>query len=255
MSDGAIYPSLRGRTVLVTGGASGIGEAIVRAFAAAGAQVGFVDIQDERGTALAEELGKGGATAVFERCDLLDIAAVRATFALFRERLGPAAALISNAANDQRQSFEEITPESFDTMLGLNLKHVVFTAQAVTPQMRELGYGSIVNMTSGAWVRGGVDMQAYCAAKAAIVGFTNSLARQLGPERIRVNALAPGMVVTERQRQLWYQDESKITQFRTQQCLPDPVEGEDVANMALFLAADESKMITKQMLLVNAGVI
>jgi len=244
------YDSLKGRTVIVTGGASGIGEAFVRAFAENGSRVAFLDLQQEAGAALAGELGQ-----MFVRCDLTDIDALRAALAQIRAALGPAAVLINNAANDQRYEFAAQTAEEFDRTIAVNLRHVFFAAQAVVPQMQELGYGSIVNMSSVAWMRGIPGLEAYAAAKAAIVGFTNSLARRVGPSRIRVNAIAPGMVLTERQRRLWFQDESQIEANRQQQALPDLIAPEDIANLALFLAADDSRLITKQCIAVNAGIL
>ncbi len=249
------FPSLRGRTVVVTGGASGIGEAVVRAFAGNGSKVAFLDLQEEAGNALASELSAGGASVKFLQCDLTDIEAVRAAMADVKGHFGPIGALVNNAANDKRANFLDVTVEEFDWMMAVNLRHVFFAAQAVVPQMRELGHGSIINMTSGAWVRGIREMQAYSTAKAAIVGFTNSLARQVGEFRIRVNALAPGMVITPRQRELWYQDESKVADGLKLQCIPEEIKVEDVANACLFLASDDSRMITKQMLLINGGLI
>jgi len=244
------YESLTGRAVVVTGGASGIGAAIVRAFAENGARVGFLDLQREAGTRLAAELG-----ATFVPCDLTDIAALRAALDALRAALGPAAALVNNAANDQRFDFAQITPDEFDRTIAVNFRHVFFASQAIVPQMRELGHGSIVNMSSVSWMRGIPLLEAYASAKAAIVGLTNTLARALGPERIRVNAIAPGMVLTERQRRLWFQDEGLIEAGRANQCLPDLIAPEDIANLALFLAADDSRMITKQCISINAGVL
>lgn len=244
------YESLRDRTVIVTGGASGIGEAFVRAFAENGSRVGFLDIQQEAGAALAAELGQ-----MFVCCDLTDIDALRAALAQIRSALGPAAVLVNNAANDQRYEFAAQTPDEFDRTIAVNLRHVFFAAQAVVPQMQELGYGSIINMSSVAWMRGIPGLEAYAAAKSAIVGFTNSLARRVGPSHIRVNAIAPGMVLTERQRRLWFQDEKDIEAGRASQMLPDLIAPDDIANLALFLAADDSRMITKQCISVNAGVL
>ena len=244
------YDSLKDRTVIVTGGASGIGAAFVRAFAENGSRVAFLDLQQEAGAVLAAELGQ-----MFVRCDLTDIDALKAALAQIRTALGPAAVLINNAANDQRYEFAAQSAEEFDRTIAVNLRHVFFAAQAVVPQMQELGYGSIVNMSSVAWMRGIPGLEAYAAAKAAIVGFTNSLARRLGPSRIRVNAIAPGMVLTERQRRLWFQDESQIEANRAQQILPDLIAPEDIANLALFLAADDSRLITKQCIPVNAGIL
>lgn len=244
------YASLRGRTVIVTGGASGIGAAFVRAFAENGARVAFLDLEQDAGAALAGELGQ-----MFVRCDLTDIAALRAALDTIRAALGPAAVLVNNAANDQRYDFEAVTPEQFDRAIAVNFRHVFFASQAIVLQMRELGHGSIVNMSSVSWMRGIPLLEAYASAKAAIVGFTNTLARAVGPHRIRVNAIAPGMVLTERQRRLWFQDESQIEVGLAQQCLPDLIAPEDIANLTLFLAADDSRLITRQCISVNGGVL
>jgi NAD(P)-dependent dehydrogenase (short-subunit alcohol dehydrogenase family) len=246
----ARYESLKGRTVIITGGASGIGAAFVRAFAENGARVAFLDLQEDTGRALAAELGQ-----MFVPCDLTDIAALRGALETIRAALGPAAVLVNNAANDQRYDFAEITPDQFDRTIAINFRHVFFASQAIVPQMRELGHGSIVNMSSVSWMRGIPYLEAYASAKAAIVGFTNTLARAVGKDRIRVNAIAPGMVLTERQRRLWFQDESQIEVGRAAQCLPDLIAPEDIANLALFLASDDSRLITKQCISINAGVL
>lgn len=247
------YPSLKGRTVVVTGGASGIGEAIVRAFAANGARVAVLDIQEEAGRSLASELSAQGVEAKFFACDLTDIDAVRSALAEARNRFGPMSVLVNNAANDKRANFEDVDVAEFDAMMAVNLRHVFFAAQAAVEQMREIGGGSIINMTSGTWVRGAPGLEAYATAKAAIVGFTNTLARRVGADRIRVNAVAPGMVITPRQKELWYQDESKIETGLSARCIPERVEPDDVANLCLFLGADDSRLITKQTLFVNGG--
>jgi NAD(P)-dependent dehydrogenase (short-subunit alcohol dehydrogenase family) len=244
------YDSLQGRTVIVTGGASGIGAAFVRAFAENGARVAFLDIQADAGAALSAELGQ-----LFVPCDLTDVHALRAAPATVSAAHGPAAILVNNAANDQRYEFATMSADEFDRAIAVNLRHVFFAAQAIVPQMQELGYGSIINMSSVAWMRGITGLEAYAAAKAAIVGFTNTLARRVGSSRIRVNAIAPGMVLTERQRRLWFQDAGQIEANRASQCLPDLIAPEDVANLALFLAADDSRLITKQCISVNAGIL
>ena len=208
------YPGLADRVVLITGGASGIGAAFVRAFAAQQARVAFLDVDADAGEALVREVtSDSGSAPLFVPCDLLDIDALRAAMAQVHASFGDAAVLVNNAANDQRQVLSEVTPEEFDWMIGVNLKHVFFAAQAVVPQMQARGGGSIINMSSVAWTRGAPALPAYAAAKAAIVGFTNSLARLVGPDRIRVNAIAPGMVITERQRRLWFPDEQQIADF------------------------------------------
>jgi D-xylose 1-dehydrogenase len=248
------YAGLADRVVLITGGASGIGAAFVRAFAAQKARVAFFDIDADAGKALVREVaGACGSAPLFVPCDLLDIDALRSAMAQVRSTLGDAAVLVNNAANDQRQVLSEVTPAEFDWMIGVNLKHVFFAAQAVVPQMQARGGGSIINMSSIAWMRGMPVLPAYAAAKAAIVGFTNSLARLVGPDRIRVNAIAPGMVITERQRRLWFQDEQKIAENRARQAIPDAVTPDDIARMALFLASDDSQRITRQCFQVDAG--
>jgi len=248
------YAGLANRVVLITGGASGIGAAFVRAFAAQNARVAFLDIDAGAGEALVREVAGAGDTApLFVSCDLLDIDALRAAMAKVHTALGDAAVLVNNAANDQRQVLSEVTPEEFDWTIGVNLKHVFFAAQAVVPQMQARGGGSIINMSSVAWIRGAPALPAYAAAKAAIVGFTNSLARLVGPDRIRVNAIAPGMVITERQRRLWFPDEQKITELRARQAVPDAVTPDDIARLALFLASDDSQRITRQCFQVDGG--
>jgi NAD(P)-dependent dehydrogenase (short-subunit alcohol dehydrogenase family) len=248
------YSGLAGRVVLITGGASGIGAAFVRAFAGQQARVAFLDIDAEAGEALVREVaGECGTAPLFVPCDLLDIEALRAAMAQVHAKVGDAAVLVNNAANDKRQVLSEVTSEEFDWMIGVNLKHVFFAAQAVVPQMQARGGGSIINMSSIAWMRGGPALPVYAAAKAAIVGFTNSLARLVGPDRIRVNAIAPGMVITERQRKLWYPDEKQIAEIRTRQAIPDAVTPDDIARMALFLASDDSMRITRQCFQVDAG--
>ena len=248
------YAGLNDRVVLITGGASGIGAAFVRAFATQGARVAFLDIDASAGEALVRDVAtSSGSAPLFVPCDLLDIDALRGAMAQVRGSLGDAAVLVNNAANDQRQVLAEVTPAEFDWMIGVNLKHVFFAAQAVVPQMQARGGGSIINMSSIAWMRGAPGLPVYAAAKAAIVGFTNSLARSLGPDRIRVNAIAPGMVITERQRRLWYPDDQVIAELRTRQAIPDAVTPDDIANMALFLASDDSQRITRQCFQVDAG--
>jgi NAD(P)-dependent dehydrogenase (short-subunit alcohol dehydrogenase family) len=249
------YAGLADRVVLITGGASGIGAAFVRAFAGQGARVAFLDVDRQAGEALARDVAESSRVApLFVPCDLLDIDALRAAMAEVHASLGDAAVLVNNAANDQRQVLAEVTPAEFDWMIGVNLRHVFFAAQAVVPQMRARGGGSIINMSSVAWMRGAPALPVYAATKAAIVGFTNSLARLVGPDRIRVNAIAPGMVITERQRRLWYPEEQTITEMRARQAIPDAVTPDDIANMALFLASDASLRITRQCFQVDAGI-
>ncbi|WP_439410000.1 SDR family NAD(P)-dependent oxidoreductase [Bradyrhizobium sp. DASA03076] len=248
------YADLANRVVVITGGASGIGAAFTRAFAAQGSRVAFLDIDTQAGEALAQEVAKtSGTVPQFVPCDLLDIDALRTALAKIQASLGDAAVLVNNAANDQRQVLSDVTPSEFDWMMGVNFKHVFFAAQAVVPQMQARGGGSIINMSSIAWMRGAPGLPVYAAAKAAIVGFTNSLGRKFGPDRIRVNAIAPGMVITERQRKLWYPDERQIAEMRARQAVPDAVTPDDIANMALYLASDASQRISCQCFRVDGG--
>jgi D-xylose 1-dehydrogenase len=239
----AVYPSLEGVRVLVTGGASGIGAEIVRGFARNRAEVAFVDIDRAAGQALAEELG-----VRFEACDLTDVAALRAAAA----GVGPVTVLVNNAADDERYALEDITPEQWDAAHAVNLRHQFFMAQAVVGGMRAAGGGSIVNLSSVAWRRGPSGLLAYGTAKAGVIGLTNALASQLGGDGIRVNAIAPGAVMTPRQMRLWHTPESR-ERLVAAQAIPRDVTERDIAAAALFLAADDSRMITRQCLYVDGG--
>jgi NAD(P)-dependent dehydrogenase (short-subunit alcohol dehydrogenase family) len=219
--------------VVITGGASGIGETQVRAFVANGARVAFLDRLEEAGAALAAELKGARHAPLFVQCDLTDIAALRAALAQVRQALGPAAVLLNNAANDLRQSFGEVTPDQFDWMMAVNLKHVYFACQAVVPQMIERGGGAIINMSSMAWMFGVPDLQAYAAAKAGIVGLTNTLASQYGAHHIRVNAIAPGLVLTEKQRRMWFSDDAKLAAAVARQAIPESIEPAEIARRPL----------------------
>jgi NAD(P)-dependent dehydrogenase (short-subunit alcohol dehydrogenase family) len=249
----ATYPSIKGRVVFISGGASGIGADIVRAFAGNQALVAFVDVNADAGRELEADLVSRGQRALFLKVDVTDIAALRASIAETRSRLGPVAVLVNNAANDERHEFSEIDVDYWDRAQNVNLRHHFFAAQAVHPHMRELGHGAIINLASIAWRFGGEGFPAYAAAKAAIVGLTRSLARRLGPDNIRVNAIEPGAVMTERQRQLWYTSQESVDAVVQRQALKQTLLGEEIARAALFLAADDSRMITKQSLIVDAG--
>jgi NAD(P)-dependent dehydrogenase (short-subunit alcohol dehydrogenase family) len=249
----ATYPSLNGRVVFVTGGASGIGADIVTAFARNGACVAFVDVLEKAGAALAAAIAADGGRALFLACDVVDIAALQAAITLAGERLGSIGVLVNNAANDQRVAVEDVTVESWDQAQNVNLRHHFFAAQAVRPQMKQLGFGSIINLSSIAWRFGAGEMAPYGAAKAAIVGLTRALARSFGPDNIRVNAIEPGAVMTQRQRELWYKTEASVDAMVQRQLIRQVLLGEEIANAALFLGADDSRMITKQALAVDAG--
>ncbi len=248
----ARYPSLLDKVVFVTGGGSGIGAAVVEAFVAQKANVAFVDVQVEASKALAARLAATGQPPLFIKCDLTDINALESAMEEARQRLGPIGVLINNAANDDRESADEVSEDDWDRAMAVNLKHQFFAAQIARRSMRELGGGAIVNFSSTAWMIGIKRLSVYSAAKAAVVGLTKSLAREFGPDNIRVNAIAPGAVVTERQRRLWM-SEKDIADCRARQCLNRTLVAEDVARLALFLASDDSAMITKQCFLVDAG--
>jgi NAD(P)-dependent dehydrogenase (short-subunit alcohol dehydrogenase family) len=230
MSEMARYPSLADQVVFISGGASGIGEALVRAFAAQGAQVAFVDLAEAAGQALQVELN--AQVPQTGRC-------------LFQ-------VLVNNAANDARHRLEELTPEFFNRTVAVNLQHQVFAAQAVLEDMTQLGGGSIINLGSTSWMIKGAGYPVYASCKAAVRGLTRALARDLGPRRIRVNSLVPGWVMTPRQLAHWVTPQAE-REIDAAQCLPGRLQAEDVAQMALFLASSASRMCTAQDFIVDAG--
>lgn len=248
----ATYPSLIDRTVLVTGGATGIGASLVEHFAGQGARVGFIDIDTQAGNLLAAGLANARTAPVFVTADLTDTAALLAAVESVRRRFGPITVLINNAANDQRHSIAATTPESWDAGMAVNLKHQFFAAQAVVSDMRQAGGGSIVNFGSISWMLKMGGMPIYATAKAAIQGLTRSLARDLGPLNIRVNTLVPGWVMTDKQIRLWLDDAGRAEIARGQ-CINRPLLAEHIARMALFLAADDSDMCTAQDFVVDGG--
>ena len=245
----AVYPSLAGKTVFVTGGASGIGAEIVAAFAAQGSRVGFLDLDADASAALTKSLD---GEVAFEICDLRDIAALQAALAKLKERLGPAAVLVNNAARDDRHDWRETTVEYYDERMATNLRHMFFAIQAVAPDMIEAGGGAIVNMGSNSWWEAGGGFPAYATAKAAVHGLTRTMARDLGGHRIRVNTVVPGWIMTERQKQLWAKPEA-LEKHRARQCLPDLIEPVYVARMVVFLASDDAAMCSANNYMVEAG--
>ncbi len=248
-SNDATYPSLRDRAVLITGGASGIGAAMVARFAAQGARVAFLDIADDAADGLIAAITAAGHPApVYRHCDLRDIDALRSAVAA----LGPFGVLINNAAHDQRHAWQDVTPEYWDDRLAVNLRHQFFAIQAVAPGMIEAGGGSIINFGSISWRNKQGAMPAYTTAKAGVEGLTRSFASVLGKDRIRVNCIIPGWVMTERQIALWVTASSEADIARNQ-CLPDRLMPADLARMALWLAADDSRMCTAQCWVVDAG--
>lgn len=250
----ARYPSLHNRLVFISGGSSGIGAELVRAFAAQGARVAFCGTRPDGGQALAEELASAGhAAPIYAACDVRDVNAYQALLRELIDREGPVHVLVNNAGRDDRHAMEEVTSEFWDDRQALNLKHYFFAIQAVAPAMAQAGGGSVVNMGSVSWMRGRPNLVGYTTAKAGILGLTRTLARELGPRNIRVNALVPGAIVTERQTTL-HRDPAADQAFLDAQCLKVRLDPGHVARATLFLAADDSNGMTGQHVLVDAGI-
>lgn len=249
----AIYPSLRDRAVLVTGGAGGIGASLVEHFAAQGARVAFVDIADAAAGALADRIAASGhPRPAFRHADVTDIAALQSAIADAAAETGPFHVLVNNAGHDERHDWREVTAEYWDRRIAVNLRHQFFAIQSVAPAMIEAGGGSIVNFGSISWRLGMGGMPAYTASKAGIEALTKSFARDLGPHRIRVNAILPGWIMTERQMTLWLDDAAERVRHDGQS-LKDRLYPPDVARLALWLAADDSRMATGQMWVMDGG--
>ncbi len=248
----AVYPDLAGRTVLISGGATGIGEALVRAFAAQGCHTAFVDIAEAPARRLVEELLADGLSVLFEPCDITDTTAYQSVIREISGRVGPITVLLNNAANDVRHGLDSLTSERFDELVAVNMKHAMFAAQAVVPDMQRAGGGSIINFGSVGWMMATAGYPVYAAAKASIHGMTRGLARELGPDGIRVNTLVPGWVMTEKQLRLWVDDSVKDLIAKSQ-CLSGQVLPEHIAQMALFLASDASSMCSAQNFVVDGG--
>jgi NAD(P)-dependent dehydrogenase (short-subunit alcohol dehydrogenase family) len=253
MSRFASYPSLSGRVVFVSGGGSGIGASIVEHFAGQGARVGFVDIDEPASKALVEKLAAVGyPSPQFIKCDVRDIAAYQAAIAEVAGRFGTIAVLVNNAARDDRHVIADVTPAFWDERIAVNLRHQYFAIQAVAPGMKKAGGGSIVNFSSISYHTMAPQLSVYQAAKAAIVGMTRGLARDLGGDAIRVNAITPGWIMTKRQIDLWLTPEADAA-LMAAQCLKEKVYPPDIARMVLWLAADDSRLVTAQNFVVDGG--
>jgi len=253
MNKMASYPSLQGRRVFVTGGGTGIGEAIVTAFVEQGAVVAFVDIAQDASEALCAKLADAGHRApVFRYCDITDIPALQRTMMELAGQLGDFEVLVNNAANDQRHDIETVSLDYWNERIAINQRPMFFTAQAVLPGMKKMGGGSIINFSSMSWHAKGPGYPVYATTKAAVIGLTRSLARDLGPFGVRVNTVTPGWVMTQRQVELWV-DEAAELEIKQAQCLPGKLMPEDIAAMVLFLGADDSRMCTAQDFIVDAG--
>jgi NAD(P)-dependent dehydrogenase (short-subunit alcohol dehydrogenase family) len=248
----AIYPDLQGKVVLVTGGGSGIGEAIVREFARQKAKVAFIDIAVEPSRAVTKALEQAGTPVHFERCDLTDVPALQRTIAAIRGRLGPIQVLVNNAAHDERHATQDVTEAVWDSRIAVNLKHQFFCAQAVLPDMKAAGAGAIVNLGSTSWMIGQGGMAAYTACKSAVLGLTRSLARDYGAFGIRVNAVAPGWIMTQRQLEKWVTPEGEA-EIMARQCLKRKLQPVEVARFIVFLASEEASACTSQHYVVDGG--
>ena len=248
----ATYSDLEGKVVLVTGGGSGIGEAIVRRFAEQKSRVAFIDIAREASERLVGELAGRGFQVRFEHADLTDIGALRAAVERIRRELGPIQVLVNNAAHDERHPTPDVTPEYWDDRIAVNLKHQFFAAQAVLPDMQAANQGAIINFGSVSWMVGQGGMAAYTAAKSAVLGLTRSLARDYGPYNIRVNAIAPGWIMTQRQIEKWLTPESE-QELLQRQCLKRKLVPDEIAKFAVFLASDEASACTNQQYVVDGG--
>jgi len=248
----AIYSDLEGKVVLITGGGTGIGEAIVRRFAEQKSKVAFIDIAREASEKLAQELTERNLSVHYEYADLTDIEALRGAVRRIRETLGPVEILVNNAAHDQRHPTPEVTPEYWDDRFAVNLKHQFFAAQAVLPDMQAANQGVIINFGSFSWMIGQGGMAAYTAAKSAVLGLTRSLARDYGSFNIRVNAIAPGWIMTKRQLDLWLTPETQEELMR-RQCLKRKIMPDEIAKFTVFLSSDEASACTNQQYVVDGG--
>ena len=243
----ASYPSLKDRSVFVSGGGSGIGASIVEHFAAQGSKVAFVDIDEPASKSVAQKTG-----ALFLKCDIRDIKAYQGAIGEAAAKNGPITALVNNAARDDRHELEDVTPEFWDERIAVNLRHAYFAIQAVAPGMKKAGGGAIVNFSSVSYHVMTANLSVYQAAKAAVIGMTRGLARDLGPDKIRLNSITPGWIMTQRQIDLWLTPEAEADLMKAQ-VLKEKVYPPDIARMALFLAADDSRLISGQNFVVDGG--
>lgn len=249
----AIFSDLKGASVLITGGGSGIGAALTEGFARQGARVAFIDIATEASQNLVHRLaGRVDHTPLFLQADLSDLNQLRNACAKADEAHGAVTVLVSNAALDDRHELLEMSEDYWDANQAINLRPAAFSAQAVVPGMIEAGHGAIINFTSTSYMLNIGTMPSYTAAKAGIVGLTKGLAGRLGPHGIRVNAIAPGWVMTERQKKLWVTEEG-LKDMLDRQCLKEAIQPDDMVGPCLFLASRASRMITAQVLIADGG--
>ncbi|MEH7830339.1 SDR family NAD(P)-dependent oxidoreductase [Gemmobacter denitrificans] len=248
-----VFPDLNGASVFITGGGSGIGAALTEGFLRQGARVAFCQRSDAGGFCDAMEQATG-SRPLFLPCDITDMAALKSVLAAAAAAHGPVTVLVNNAANDQRHSTLEVDETFFDWSIAINLKAYFFAAQAVIPGMQAVGGGAIINFSSISYMMGNAGYPVYTASNSAINGLTRSLAREFGPDRIRVNALAPGWVLTQKQKDKWVTPEG-LAAHLARQCLPDPLDPEDIVGGCLYLASRASKAMTGQALVIDGGVV
>ncbi len=248
------FPEFRDRSVLISGGGSGIGASIVEGFAKQGAKVSFIDIAEDESRDLAQRLSRDSLHPVrFHKTDLRDIGAIRQTVEEVAAHSGPISVLVNNAARDDRHEFETVTEEYWDNNQATNLRHVFFMSQAVAPHMRAAGGGAIINMSSIAFLLNMPDFPAYSTAKAGVIGLTKSLAGKLGSDNIRVNCILPGMIVTDRQMKLWLTEDG-IARTVERQCIKKVLHADAIVGPCLFLASDCASAVSAQSLIVDGGI-
>ena len=255
MNEIAIYPSLKNKVVLVTGGAQGIGESIVEQFIKQQSKVAFLDIDEKAAENLVNKLKlEYKQTPLFIKCDLKDIDQLKNSISLVREKLGSISVLVNNAANDERHDIDSVTPEFWDDRMNINLRHYFFAAQSVDKDMKDMGWGTIVNIGSFSWMIAQGGMPGYTTAKSAVMGLTRTLARDLGVHNVRVNCIVPGWIITERQKKLWLTDEIKKNQLE-RQCIKRMLVPEDISKAVLFFASEQSSGCTAQNYVIDGGIV
>ena len=254
MNEIASYPSLKNKTVLITGGASGIGASIVENFLQQGSKVAFLDKDKDLGNNLIDQLKQNNFKPVFKECDLVDIEEMKNKINEIREELGLISILVNNAANDQRHNIDDVTPEFWDDRMNNNLRHYFFTSQSVYKDMKKIGNGSIINIGSYSWMLAQGGMPGYTTAKSAVMGLTRTLARDLGIYNIRVNSVVPGWIITERQKKLWLTPEIE-KETLNRQCIKRLLNPNDISKTVLFFASDQSSGISAQNYVVDGGIV
>ena len=255
MNEIASYPSLENKVVIITGGASGIGESIVEQFVIQKSKVAFIDIEEKLAKNLIERINnKYNTKPLFIKCDLKNISELKDSIQQVKQDLGPISILINNAANDERHNIDNVTSEYWDDRMNINLKHYFFAIQSVYKDMKKLGKGTIVNIGSFSWMKGQGGMPGYTTAKSAIMGLTRTLARDLGIHNIRVNCIVPGWIITDRQKKLWLTPEIEKQQLEDQ-CIKRMLVPEDISKAVLFFASDQSSGCTAQNYVIDGGIV